>query len=162
MANARITIVGTLTADPELRFVPSGSAVANFTVAHNPRKFDKASGEWTEQEALFLNCSVWRQYAEQVAESLEKGMRVIVEGELKARSYEAKDGTKKTVWELEVDEVGPSLRYATAKVTRVQRSGGGGGRQRPQQAAGDPWGAPQPRGAQSDPWAQSRPAEPPW
>src|SRR6188472_2626902 len=122
-----ITIVGNLTADPELRFTPSGSAVANFTIASTPRTFDRQSNEWKDGETLFLRASVWREAAENVAESLTKGMRVIVNGRLKSRSYETKEGEKRTVIELEVDEIGPSLRYANAKVNRTQRSGGQGG-----------------------------------
>jgi single-strand DNA-binding protein len=124
-----ITVVGNLTADPELRFTPSGAAVANFTVASTPRTFDKQTNEWKDGEALFLNCSVWRQAAENAAESLQRGMRVIVSGRLKARSYETREGEKRTVFEIDVDEVGPSLKYATAKVTKTSRQGGqsGGG-----------------------------------
>jgi single-strand DNA-binding protein len=122
-----ITVIGNLTADPELRFTPSGAAVANFTVASTPRTFDKQSNEWKDGEALFLNCSVWRQAAENAAESLTRGMRVIVSGRLKARSYETREGEKRTVFEIDVDEVGPSLKYATAKVTKTTRSGGQGG-----------------------------------
>jgi single-strand DNA-binding protein len=122
-----ITVVGNLTGDPELRFTPSGAAVANFTVASTPRAFDRQSNEWKDQETLFMRCSVWREAAENIAESLTRGNRVIVTGRLKSRSYETKEGEKRTVVELEVDEVGPSLRYATAKVNRTQRSGGGGG-----------------------------------
>jgi single-strand DNA-binding protein len=122
-----ITVVGNLTADPELRFTPSGAAVANFTVASTPRTFDRQSNEWKDGEALFLNCSVWRQAAENAAESLTRGMRVIVQGRLKARSYETREGEKRTVFEIDVDEVGPSVKYATAKVTKTSRSGGGQG-----------------------------------
>ena len=122
-----ITVVGNLVDDPELRFTPSGAAVANFRVASTPRTFDKQANEWKDGDALFLSCSVWRQAAENVAESLQKGMRVVVHGRLKQRSYETRDGEKRTVVELDVEEVGPSLKYATAKVARVQRSGGGGG-----------------------------------
>ncbi|MCU1574400.1 MAG: single-stranded DNA-binding protein [Micrococcaceae bacterium] len=122
-----ITVVGNLTNDPELRFTPSGSAVANFTIASTPRTFDRQSNEWKDGETLFLRASVWREAAENVAESLTKGTRVIVSGRLKSRSYETKEGEKRTVIELEVDEIGPSLRYANAKVNRTQRSGGGGG-----------------------------------
>ncbi|TFI50026.1 single-stranded DNA-binding protein, partial [Micrococcus endophyticus] len=118
--------VGNLTADPELRFTPNGAAVANFTVASTPRTFDRQTNEWKDGEALFLRCSVWREAAENVAESLTKGMRVIVQGRLKARSYDDRDGNRRTSWELDVDEVGPALKFATAKVTRAQRSGGGG------------------------------------
>jgi single-strand DNA-binding protein len=122
-----ITVVGNLTADPELRFTPSGAAVANFTIASTPRTFDRQSNEWKDGEALFLRCSIWREAAENVAESLTKGMRVIAQGRLTQRSYETREGEKRTVVELQVDEIGPSLRYASAKVTRAQRSGGGGG-----------------------------------
>ena len=118
-----ITVVGNLTADPELRFTPSGAAVANFTVASTPRTFDRQSGEWKDGEALFLRCNVWRQPAENVAESLTRGMRVMVSGRLRQRSFETREGEKRTVVELEVDEVGPSLRYATAKVNKVSRGG---------------------------------------
>lgn len=121
-----ITVVGNLTNDPELRFTPSGSAVANFTIASTPRTFDRQSNEWKDGETLFLRASVWREAAENVAESLTKGTRVVVQGRLKSRSYETKEGEKRTVMELEVDEIGPSLRYASAKVTRTQRSGNGG------------------------------------
>lgn len=124
-----ITVVGNLTADPELRFTPNGAAVANFTVASTPRTFDRQTNEWKDGEALFLRCSVWREAAENVAESLTKGMRVIVQGRLRARSYDDRDGNRRTSWELDVDEVGPALRFATAKVTRAQRGGGGGGQQ---------------------------------
>ncbi|UZN03341.1 single-stranded DNA-binding protein [Cellulomonas sp. S1-8] len=120
-----ITVIGNLTGDPELRFTPSGAAVANFTVASTPRTFDRQSNEWKDGETLFLRCSIWREAAESVAESLTKGTRVIVQGRLAQRSYETREGEKRTVYELQVDEVGPSLRYATAKVTRTQRSGGG-------------------------------------
>ena len=122
-----ITVIGNLTGDPELRFTPSGSAVANFTIASTPRTFDRQSNEWKDGETLFLRASVWREAAENVAETLTKGMRVIAQGRLKSRSYETKEGEKRTVIELEVDEIGPSLRYASAKVTRTQRSGGGNG-----------------------------------
>ncbi|VXB25435.1 Single-stranded DNA-binding protein [Arthrobacter sp. 9V] len=122
-----ITIIGNLTNDPELRFTPSGSAVANFTIASTPRTFDRQSNEWKDGETLFLRASVWREMAENVAESLTKGMRVIVEGRLKSRSYETKQAEKRTVIELEVDEIGASLRSATAKVTRTSRNGGGQG-----------------------------------
>jgi single-strand DNA-binding protein len=132
-----ITVIGNLTNDPELRFTPSGSAVANFTVASTPKTFDRNSNEWKDGETLFLRCSVWKEAAENVAESLTKGMRVIIQGRLKSRSYE-KDGEKRTVIELEVDEIGPSLRFANAKVNRTQRNGN--------QSAPAP--APQ-----SDPWA---------
>ena len=122
-----ITVVGNLVDDPELRFTPSGAAVANFRIASTPRTFDKQSNEWKDGDALFLSCSVWRQAAENVAESLQRGMRVVVQGRLKSRQYETREGEKRTVFEIEVEEVGPSLKYATAKVTRANRSGGGGG-----------------------------------
>ncbi len=122
-----VTMVGNLTNDPELRFTPSGAAVASFTVASTPRVLDKATNEWKDGEAVFMRCSVWRQYAENVAESLTKGARVIVTGRLKQRSYETREGEKRTVVEMEVDEVGPALKYATAKVNKVQRGGGGFG-----------------------------------
>ena len=122
-----ITVVGNLTADPELRFTPSGAAVANFTVASTPRIYDRQSGEWKDGDALFLRCNIWREAAENVAESLTRGSRVIVTGRLKQRSFETREGEKRTVFEVEVDEIGPSLRYATAKVNKASRSGGGGG-----------------------------------
>jgi single-strand DNA-binding protein len=122
-----ITIIGNLTNDPELRFTPSGAAVANFTVASTPRTFDRQSNEWKDGETLFMRCSVWRDAAENVAESLQRGTRVLVSGRLRTRSYETKEGEKRTVVEMEVDEVGPSLRYATAKVSKTSRGGGGGG-----------------------------------
>jgi single-strand DNA-binding protein len=165
-----ITVIGNLTNDPELRFTPSGSAVANFTIASTPRTFDRQSNEWKDGETLFLRASVWREAAENVAESLTKGMRVIVSGRLKSRSYETKEGEKRTVIELEVDEIGPSLRYANAKVNRTQRSGGqggfgggnsggfggggfGGGQGGNQGGnIGGSWGGNQPA-AQDDPWA---------
>jgi len=149
-----ITVVGNLTADPELRFTPSGAAVANFTVASTPRIYDRQSGEWKDGEALFLRCNIWREAAENVAESLTRGSRVIVTGRLKQRSFETREGEKRTVVEVEVDEIGPSLRYATAKVNKASRSGGGGGgfgggggggSRPPAQASGatgdDPWGS---------------------
>ena len=147
-----ITVVGNLVDDPELRFTPSGAAVANFRIASTPRTFDKQTNEWKDGDALFLSCSVWRQAAENVAESLQKGMRVVVQGRLKQRSYETREGEKRTVVELEVDEVGPSLKYATAKVARVQRSGGGGGygSSGGSQGGDDPWAttpAQSPQGA---------------
>ncbi len=122
-----ITVIGNLTADPELRFTPSGAAVANFTVASTPRMFDRQTNEWKDGEALFLRCNIWREAAENVAESLVRGSRVIVSGRLKQRSFETREGEKRTVVELEVDEIGPSLRYATAKVNKASRGGGGGG-----------------------------------
>jgi single-strand DNA-binding protein len=175
-----ITIIGNLVDDPELRFTPSGAAVANFRVASTPRTFDRQSGEWRDGETLFLSCSVWRQAAENVAESLQKGMKVIVQGRLKQRSFETREGEKRTVFEIDVDEVGPSLKYATAKVTKTTRSGGGGGYSGGGGGGGaapadDPWASPapqqsqggwggqgggqqgqpqgQPQGGQQDPWA---------
>jgi single-strand DNA-binding protein len=139
-----ITVIGNLTADPELRFTPSGAAVANFTVASTPRTFDRQSGEWKDGEALFLRCNIWRQAAENVAETLTRGSRVIVNGRLKQRSYETREGEKRTVVELEVEEIGPSLRYATAKVNKVSRGGGGGGGFGGSGSGGagdDPWGS---------------------
>ncbi|MFI5588716.1 single-stranded DNA-binding protein [Amycolatopsis sp. NPDC051758] len=122
-----VTVVGNLTTDPELRFTPAGAAVANFTVASTPRTFDRESGAWRDGEPMFLRCSLWRQYAENVAESLGRGARVVVHGRLRQRSYDTKEGEKRTVTELEVDEIGPSLRYATAKVTKVSRASVGEG-----------------------------------
>jgi single-strand DNA-binding protein len=153
-----ITIVGNLVDDPELRFTPSGAAVANFRIASTPRTFDRQSNEWKDGEALFLSCAVWRQAAENVAESLQRGMRVVIQGRLKARSFETREGEKRTVFEIDVDEVGPSLKYATAKVTKTSRSGGqgggfgGGGQggygggQGAGQGGGNSWGG-------DDPWA---------
>ena len=142
-----ITVIGNITGDPELRFTPSGAAVANFTVASTPRAFDRQSNEWKDGETLFMRCSVWRDAAENVAESLGRGTRVIVSGRLKSRSYETKEGEKRTVVEMEVDEVGPSLRYASAKVTKTQRGNGGGGFGG--QQGGSTFGGQQ----QEDPWA---------
>jgi single-strand DNA-binding protein len=122
-----VTVVGNLTADPELRFTPSGAAVASFTIASTPRTFDRTSNEWKDGDALFLRCSIWRQAAENVAESLQRGMRVVAQGRLKQRSFETREGEKRTVVEMDVDEVGPSLRYATAKVNRTQRGSSSGG-----------------------------------
>src|SRR3954464_14948707 len=174
-----ITVVGNLVDDPELRFTPSGAAVANFRIASTPRTFDRQTNEWKDGDALFLSCSVWRQAAENVAESLQRGMRVIVQGRLKQRSYETREGEKRTVIELEVDEVGPALAFATAKVTRASRSGGGGGysggggQSRPQSGGGnDPWATPAasqgggaPSGGQApaghDPWGAPRAASAP-
>ena len=145
-----ITVIGNITGDPELRFTPSGAAVANFTVASTPRQFDRQSNEWKDGETLFMRCSVWRDAAENVAESLQRGTRVIVTGRLKSRSYETKEGEKRTVIEMEVDEVGPSLRYATAKVNKTQRSGGGGGGFGGGGQQGGGYGGGQ---QQDDPWA---------
>jgi single-strand DNA-binding protein len=141
-----ITIVGNLVDDPELRFTPSGAAVAKFRIASTPRFMDKQTNEWKDGESLFLSCNVWRQAAENVAESLQRGMRVIVQGRLKQRSYETKEGEKRTVYEIEVDEVGPSLRSATAKVVKTQRGAGSGG-------FGGGAAA-----ADNDPWASAAPA----
>ncbi|MGQ0629862.1 MAG: single-stranded DNA-binding protein [Sporichthyaceae bacterium] len=137
-----ITLVGNLVDDPELRFTPSGAAVAKFRIASTPRVMDRQTNEWKDGESLFLTCNVWRQAAENVAESLQRGTRVIVQGRLKQRSYETKEGEKRTVYEVEVDEVGPSLKSATAKITKANRGGGGGG-----------FG-----GAAEDPWASATPA----
>ncbi|HSU74469.1 MAG TPA: single-stranded DNA-binding protein [Terrabacter sp.] len=145
-----ITIIGNLTADPELRFTPSGAAVANFTVASTPRQFDRQSNEWKDGETLFMRCSVWRDAAENVAESCQRGMRVIVSGRLKSRSYETKEGEKRTVVEMDVDEIGPSLRSATAKVNKTQRGGGGGGFGGGQGNQGGGWSG---GGQAEDPWA---------
>ncbi|SMC64415.1 single-stranded DNA-binding protein [Janibacter indicus] len=151
-----ITVIGNLTADPELRFTPSGAAVANFTVASTPRTFDRQTNEWKDAETLFMRCSVWREAAENVAESLTRGTRVVVTGRLVSRSWEDKEtGQKRSVMEMQVDEVGPSLRYATAKVTKTQRGGGGGGQ------GGGSWGGGGGQGGsgggfggqQDDPWA---------
>lgn len=185
-----VTIVGNLTADPELNFTQSGLGVANFTVASTPRSFDKQSNEWRDGEALFMRCSVWRETAEYVAESLKKGMRVIVQGRLRQRSFETREGEKRTVIELDVDEVGPSLRYARAQVTKAERGasrggqqggygqqsqGGGYGQQQPAQQGGygqqqgqpqqggGGYGQPQQQPAsvpQSDPWSTGPAASP--
>ena len=147
--DTQITIAGNLVDDPELRYTPTGQAVAKFRVASTPRFRDSASGEWKDGDSLFLTCNVWRQAAENVAESLQRGMRVIVTGRLRQRSYETREGEKRTVYEVEVDDVGPSMRSASAKVTKSNRSGGGGfgagsgggsggGASRP---AEDPWAA---------------------
>ena len=153
-----ITVIGNLTADPELRFTPSGSAVANFTIASTQRTFDRQSNEWKDGEALFLRCSVWRETSENAAETLTKGMRVIAQGRLHQRKYTTKEGEDRTVMELEVDEIGPSLRFASAKVTRTNRSGGNGGggtqsqppqQSAPQQSPQQAWNAPN---QGNDPW----------
>jgi single-strand DNA-binding protein len=175
-----ITVVGNLTDDPELRFTPSGAAVANFTVASTPRNFNKQTNEWEDGEAMFLRCSIWRQAAENVAESLQRGMRVVVQGRLKARSYETREGEKRTVFEIDVEEIGPSLKFATAKVNRVSRSGGqgysggggapsggsapSGGASSGGQQADDPWATPAPAATApgNDPWgAPGVPADEP-
>ncbi|WP_133911142.1 single-stranded DNA-binding protein [Streptomyces sp. NBC_00582] len=164
-----ITVVGNLVDDPELRFTPSGAAVAKFRVASTPRTFDRQTNEWKDGESLFLTCSVWRQAAENVAESLQRGMRVVVQGRLKQRSYEDREGVKRTVFELDVEEVGPSLRNATAKVTKTSGGGGGGrggqggygggGGQGGGGWGGGPGGGQQGGGAPADdPWATGAPA----
>jgi single-strand DNA-binding protein len=145
-----ITLIGNLVDDPELRFTPSGAAVAKFRIASTPRTFDRQTNEWKDGESLFLTCNVWRQPAENCAETLQRGMRVIVQGRLRQRTYDTKEGEKRTVYEVEVDEVGPSLRSATAKVTRAQRSGGQGG------------GSAARSGPADDPWASSKPAQGGW
>ncbi|MFE3069007.1 single-stranded DNA-binding protein [Streptomyces sp. NPDC059247] len=163
-----ITVVGNLVDDPELRFTPSGAAVAKFRIASTPRTFDRQTNEWKDGESLFLTCSVWRQAAENVAESLQRGMRVVVQGRLKQRSYEDREGVKRTVYELDVEEVGPSLKNATAKVTKTTGRGGqggyGGGQQ--QGGGGGSWGGNSGGGAQQggggapadDPWATGSPS----
>lgn len=152
--DTQITVVGNLTGDPELRFIQSGAAVANFTVASTPRTFDRQSNDWKDGDTLFLRCSLWREAAENVAESLTKGMRVVVTGRLVSRSWEA-NGEKRTVMEMQVDEVGPSLRYATAKVTRTPRTGGqGGGGFSDGGQGGGSANAPA-GGAANDPWASA-------
>ncbi|MFJ5290295.1 single-stranded DNA-binding protein [Streptomyces sp. NPDC088348] len=165
-----ITVVGNLVDDPELRFTPSGAAVAKFRVASTPRIFDKQTNEWKDGEGLFLTCSVWRQAAENVAESLQRGMRVVVQGRLKQRSYEDREGVKRTVYELDVEEVGPSLKTATAKVTKTTGRGGQGGQGGyggggGQQQGGGNWGGAPSGGQQGgggapadDPWASNAPA----
>jgi len=153
-----ITVIGNLTDDPELRFTPSGAAVAKFRIASTPRMLDRQSGEWKDGEPLFLQCSVWRQVAENVAESLQRGARVIVSGRLRQRSYETREGEKRTVIELEVDEIGPSLRYATAKVQKMSRSGGGGGGGFGASNGGGGGSGGGGGGFADDPWATATPA----
>jgi len=149
-----ITVVGNLTADPELRYTQNGLPVANFTIASTPRTFDRQANEWKDGEALFLRASVWREFAEHVAGSLTKGSRVIATGRLKQRSYQDREGNNRTSIELEVDEIGPSLRYATAQVTRAASSGGGGGRPQVQQSADEPWSTPgSNNGGGADAWS---------
>ena len=152
-----ITVIGNLTDDPELRFTPSGAAVAKFRVASTPRTMDRTTNEWKDGEPLFLACTVWRQAAENVAESLQRGSRVIVQGRLKQRSYETREGEKRTVYELEVDEIGPSLRYATAKVQKMSRSSGGGGGFGASGGGGG-GGNGGGGGFSDDPWASATPA----
>lgn len=155
MTDTTITVVGNLTADPELRFTSGGAAVANFTVASTPRIYDKLAKEWKDGDALFLRCNIWRDTAENLTESLKRGDRVIVTGRLKQRSFETKEGEKRTVFEVEVDEVGPSLRYATAKVAKTAPSKKVGAAAKP---ADDPWGtSPKPA---DDPWGTTD--EPPF
>ncbi|MQM28142.1 single-stranded DNA-binding protein [Glycomyces albidus] len=149
-----ITVIGNLVDDPELRYTPSGAAVAKFRIASTPRTFDKESNQWKDGEALFLTCSVWRQYAENVAESLSRGTRVIVQGRLKQRSYETREGEKRTVYELDVEEVGPALRFSTAKLNRSGSAGGGGGGRSFGGGGGASAGASMP----DDPWASAAPA----
>ena len=159
-----LTIIGNLTTDPELRFTPNGAPVANFTVASTPRQFDRQANEWRDGETLFMRCSLWREAAENATESLAKGMRVIVEGRLVARSWDDKDtGQKRTVMEMQVDEVGPSLRYATAQVSRTQR-GDNSGQQRSQQQRRDdrPQSSPQSRRGGSGGWDTGGYDEPPF
>ena len=148
MANdTQITVIGNLTADPELRFTPSGAAVANFTIASTPSTFDKDTGKWKDQEALFLRCNIWRQAAENCAESLTRGMRVIAKGRLQQRSFETREGEKRTVVELAVDEIGPSLKYGTAKFNKAERRS----EQPASSAADDPWGSAPPAGGSDEP-----------
>jgi single-strand DNA-binding protein len=147
-----ITVIGNLTDDPELRFTPSGAAVAKFRIASTPRVLDRQTNEWKDGEPLFLSCNIWRQAAENVAESLQRGTRVIVSGRLRQRSYETREGEKRTVMELEVDEIGPSLKYATAKVQKMQRSSGGGG-----YGSGGGGNASGGGGGFDDPWASAAP-----
>ena len=165
MANeTTITVIGNLTNDPELRFTPAGAAVANFTVASTPRTFDRSSNEWKDGEPLFLRCSVWRETAENVAESLAKGMRVILSGDLKQRSYETKEGEKRTVIELEVQEIGPSLKYANAKVNRTQRNSNQQPRtqQAPAHKQEDPWATPAANPNNGGGWGNGPDSEPPF
>lgn len=145
-----ITVVGNLTADPELRFTPAGKAVANLTIASTPRTFDRQSGEWQDGDALFLRCAVWGKPGENVAETLTRGMRVMAQGRLRQRSYETREGEKRTVVELDVDEIGPSLRYATAKVTKEARGGGSSAPRSSRPANDDPWGSAPPAGRPAD------------
>jgi single-strand DNA-binding protein len=160
--DTQITIVGNLVDDPELRFTPSGQAVARFRVASTPRFRDQQSGEWKDGESLFLTCNVWRQAAENVAETLQRGMRVIVQGRLRQRSYETREGEKRTVYEVEADEVGPSLRNATAKVNKVQRQGGGGGFGGGGQQGGGGFGGQSGSGGGSGGGGGGAPADDPW
>ena len=157
--DTQITLVGHLVDDPSLRFTPSGQAVANFRIASTPRFLDKQSNEWKDGESLFLTCNVWRQAAENCAESLTRGMRVIVQGRLKQRSYETREGEKRTVYEIEVDDCGPSLKSATAKIAKTQRQGGGAGQ--PQGGFGQQSNQGQ-QGGKQPPQGGSQPADDPW
>ncbi len=154
-----ITVIGNLVDDPELRFTPSGAPVANFRIASTPRTFDRQSNEWKDGDTLFLSCAVWRQAAENVAESLQRGMRVIVQGRLKSRQYETREGEKRTVFEIDVEEVGPSLRSASAKVTKTTRSGGGGGYSGGGGGGGYSGGGGQQSAPADDPWASPAPSQ---
>ncbi|MDI6023493.1 single-stranded DNA-binding protein [Leucobacter sp. UT-8R-CII-1-4] len=157
-----ITVVGNLTADPEMRYTNSGVPFASFTIASTPRTFDRQSNEWKDGEALFLRATVWREFAEHVANSLTKGMRVIARGNLRQRSYDDKDGQRRTSYELDIDEIGPSLRYATAQVTRAQSRGQGGGFGGGQPAGQSDWGRPAAPQANDNPWGNpgGQPAAP--
>ncbi|WP_439937664.1 single-stranded DNA-binding protein [Nocardia sp. N13] len=154
-----ITVIGNLVDDPELRFTPSGAPVANFRIASTPRTFDRQSNEWKDGDTLFLSCAVWRQAAENVAESLQRGMRVIVQGRLKSRQYETREGEKRTVFEIDVEEVGPSLRSASAKVTKTTRSGGGGGYSGGGGGGGYSGGGGNQSAPADDPWASPAPSQ---
>jgi single-strand DNA-binding protein len=154
-----ITVIGNLVDDPELRFTPSGAPVANFRIASTPRTFDRQSNEWKDGDTLFLSCAVWRQAAENVAESLQRGMRVIVQGRLKSRQYETREGEKRTVFEIDVEEVGPSLRSASAKVTKTTRSGGGGGYSGGGGGGGYSGGGGQQSAPADDPWSSPAPSQ---
>jgi single-strand DNA-binding protein len=163
--DTQITIVGNLVDDPQLRYTPTGQAVANFRVASTPRRMNQQTNQWEDGESLFLSCTVWRQAAENVAESLQRGMRVIVQGRLRQRSYETREGEKRTVYEIDVDEAGPSLRNASAKVTKSQRSAGGGGYGGGGQGGGGQSGGPSGggQGGYSGGGDRSRaPADDPW
>lgn len=169
--DTNITVVGNIVADPELRFTPSGAPVANFRVASTPRRFNSQTNQWEDGEAMFLTCNVWRQAAENVAESLTKGMRIVVTGRLKARSFQTREGENRTVFEIDVDEVGPSLRYATAQVNRNPREGGqsgnfggnqGGGQPGANQGGGNQGGFGGGFGGNQSSGAQSQPANDPW
>ena len=159
----QLTIIGNLTADPELRFTPNGAAVVNFTIASTPRPFDRQSNQWVDGEGLFMRCSLWKEAAENVAESLQKGMRVIASGRIKQRSFQDRDGNNRTVIEMDVDEIGPSLKFATARVTRVDRRNGQPGGQQGGQPQGGAWGQGAPQGGpQGGEWGQGAPQPPAW